>query len=347
MTPRPNLDFIRAFAVVLVVLDHTLLALNIHWLGSWQVEWIGIVGVYIFFVHTALVLMWSLERKPHVLDFYIRRVFRIYPLAICAIWIALLSHAPVNGTVDHYFQYHSVSTLNKITATLLVQNLVSSQSNLLGVLWTLPLEVQMYLFLPFLFFFVREEKSVWPLLLIWTLTCLTCRRLFGPVSSILPMVVPAFIPGVVAYIGFSKWRPRLPALCLLLLLALLTAGFMAHPNSRTAWPFCLALGLALPLIRDLRATWIVRASHEIAKYSYGIYLGHPFAIVLGLYLLRGHSLALQLSVEFASIAILSFAAYHLIEHPLIRLGSRVAARVERRHETRLASSLHEQTMLRS
>lgn len=338
MTPKPNLDLIRAFAVLLVVLDHTLLATNHRFLGSWDASWIGVVGVYIFFVHTALVLMWSLERRPFVLDFYIRRVFRIYPLAVCAIWIALLSHAPVNGTPLHYFDFVPVSTRNKITATLLVQNLVYQQSNVLGVLWTLPLEVQMYVFLPFLFFFARAQKSIWPLLLIWTLSCLTCRMLFAPVLAVLPTVVPAFIPGVMAYVGFSKWRPRLPAVSLVLLLALLTTAFMAHPTSRTAWPFCLALGLALPFIRDLRARWLVRASHELAKYSYGIYLGHPFAIVLGVYLLRGHSLALQLSVEFASIALISVAAYHLIEHPLIRVGSRVAARAERHHEARAANS---------
>ena len=43
-----------------------------------------------FFVHTALVLMWSLDRRPHILDFYIRRIFRIYPLAIFAVLCALL-----------------------------------------------------------------------------------------------------------------------------------------------------------------------------------------------------------------------------------------------------------------
>ncbi len=332
MTPRPNLDFIRAIAVCLVVFDHTLLAMKIQFLGVWEVEWIGLAGVYIFFVHTALVLMWSLERKPFVLDFYIRRVFRIYPLAIVAIWVALLTHAPVNGTVSNYFQYLHVSMLNKVSATLLIQNLLPLQSNLLGVLWTLPLEVQMYLFLPFLFFFVRQEKSIWPLVLIWFLICLCCRTLFPSISATLPMVAPAFIPGVIAYVGFGKWRPRLPAMLLLPALVVLVTAFLAHPSSRTAWVFCLSLGLLLPVIKDLREPWILRASHEVAKYSYGVYLSHPFAIVLGLYVLRGQSLAIQLSVEFASIILLSVAAYHLIEYPLIRLGSRVAAHVEQRYK---------------
>src|SRR5580692_6250213 len=103
MKELPNLDFIRAMAVLSVVFEHILIAHGVTRLGPINVAWIGVVGVFIFFVHTALVLMWSLERRPHTLDFYIRRVFRIYPLAIVAIVIALLFRAPVGGTADDFF----------------------------------------------------------------------------------------------------------------------------------------------------------------------------------------------------------------------------------------------------
>ena len=339
MTPKPNLDLLRAIAVSMVVADHTLLAYGISHVGAWSTEWIGVVGVYMFFVHTALVLMWSLERKPYTLDFYIRRVFRIYPLAMLAVLVAIVTKAPVNGTVAHYFFHPPVSAENAISALLLVQNLVHGQTNLISVLWTLPLEVQMYVFLPFLFFFVQHEKAIWPLLLVWVLVCAVCRIQYPAVDSALPMVVPLFLPGVMAYIGFSKWRPRLPAWALPLLLCGLVAWFMAQPNSRRAWPFALVLGLALPLLRQFRAGWITRPSHELAKYSYGIYLAHPFAIVLGPYLLARHSLLLQLAMEFAAIAVIAVGAYHLVEHPFIRLGSRLAAKAEVLYEKKEAAPI--------
>ena len=332
MTPKSNLDFLRACAVILVVLDHTLLALKIELIGSWQTAWIGLVGVYIFFVHTALVLMWSLSRRPHTLDFYIRRVFRIYPLALVALWAAIITHAPTHGTVTNYFHYDPVSLKNMLTTSLLVQNLFFAQSDILNVLWSLPLEVQMYLFLPFLFFFVRQEKAIWPLLLVWALVCAFCRVLFPAIGSSLAMVVPAFIPGVIAYVGFSKWKPTLSPYLLPPALFAMIALFMHHPNSRRLWVFCLALGLLLPHLRDFTTRWIVRPSHEIAKYSYGLYLGHPFSIVLGLYILRGRPLPLQLAVELLSLAAFAVAGYHLVEHPMIRLGSRVATLVENRYE---------------
>jgi peptidoglycan/LPS O-acetylase OafA/YrhL len=81
----PNLDLVRSMAVISVVVEHTLLSLGILKIGPFPIKYLGVMGVMVFFVLTTLVLMWSLERKPHTLDFYIRRVFRIYPLALAAI----------------------------------------------------------------------------------------------------------------------------------------------------------------------------------------------------------------------------------------------------------------------
>jgi peptidoglycan/LPS O-acetylase OafA/YrhL len=90
-------------AVISVVVEHTLRSLGVLRLGP--VPYLGVTGVMVFFVHTTLVLMWSLERKPNTLDFYIRRVFRIYPLALLAIAIVMIFHAPVAGTAYQPFHY--------------------------------------------------------------------------------------------------------------------------------------------------------------------------------------------------------------------------------------------------
>lgn len=78
-----------------MVVEHTLLSLGILKIGPFPIQYLGIMGVMVFFVLTTLVLMWSLERKPHTLDFYIRRVFRIYPLALAA--IAMVVHVSCAG----------------------------------------------------------------------------------------------------------------------------------------------------------------------------------------------------------------------------------------------------------
>jgi peptidoglycan/LPS O-acetylase OafA/YrhL len=66
----------------------------------------------------------------------------------------------------------------------------------------------------------------------------------------------------------------------------------------------------------------------------GVYLMHPFALVIGLYLLRGHSLGVRLFAEAVPLVVLPVVAYHLLEHPMIRLGARLAGRAEKRYEQR-------------
>jgi peptidoglycan/LPS O-acetylase OafA/YrhL len=60
------------------VASHSLLYTNSP--DHHKLWFIGLLGVSLFFVHTTLVLMWSLERDPHPLRFDVRRAFRIYPL---------------------------------------------------------------------------------------------------------------------------------------------------------------------------------------------------------------------------------------------------------------------------
>ena len=202
----------------------------------------------------------------------------------------------------------------------------------MGVMWSLPYEAQMYLALPVLFFFIRRNFSLWPLLLFWIFTVMVCRSLFSTVSHNFFLCIPYFLPGVMAYISFGRRKAILPAWSLPIALLIAWFVFMIKPGWRAADFLCLAVGLGLPSFRQISARWLVRVSHEIAKYSYGIYLAHPFSIVLGLYLMPHCSLALQLAVIFGSLPIFAVAAYHLLEKPMIQIGARLANHMEKRYE---------------
>ncbi len=327
----------RAVAVIFVVVDHTCLALRVHHLGRWDPGWLGMLGVFLFFVHTSLVLMWSLERRPHVLDFYIRRVFRIYPLALLAIGVAVVSHAPTAGDVQNFFGTPRLTAVDVLTHCLLLQDLRPGTPPLVNVMWTLPLEVQMYVLLPVLFFFARGQKTLWPLLLIWVLVFSYCRVTFAVNAVDLATVVPMFIPGVMAYVGFARRVPSLPGWLFGVFVALIASVFMVHPSNRRGWYVALSLGLLLPFFRQLRWRPVVRTSHYIAQYSYGMYLSHPFALVIGMYLFKAHAVWLQLSVETLVIVAVSVGAYHLLEEPMIRVGARLAAEMEFQYEEGVSS----------
>ena len=335
MRNKPNLDLLRSFAIALVLLDHICLAKKVTLVGHWMPTWIGVIGVYFFFVHTCLVLMWSLERKPHTLDFYIRRAFRLYPLVAVVVFAVFLLRPPLH-IGDFPFVPGDLHLSAGFANLLLVQN-IASRPSVSGVLWSLPLEVDMYLLLPLLFFFVRRNFSLWPLLLIWGMMMGNARSLHIN-GNCFVTVIPCFLPGVMAYVLYRRTRPRLPAWLFPVFLLALCVGFMQHPSVPASWPMCLALGLALPFFRQIQFAPLIRATHEIAKYSYGVYLSHSFAITLGIYLLPHANFLIQLAVIFASTAILSIAAYHLVEKPMIDLGARVAARAETGYEQKHLSA---------
>jgi peptidoglycan/LPS O-acetylase OafA/YrhL len=329
---RPNLDLVRSIAVISVVVEHTLLSLGILKIGPFPIPFLGVMGVMIFFVHTTLVLMWSLERKPDTLDFYIRRAFRIYPLALLAIAIVMIFHAPVAGTASlQPFHYADPTWRDVAIQATLVPNMLTDKWPIMGVLWSLPYEVEMYILLPVLFFFLRKNFTIWPLLLMWMMVVLLTLGVPKTTHNF-GVAIGYFLPGAMAYVGFGRWKSRLPAWMLPVFLAALWAAFLLHANFHRGWMACLLLGLGLPLFHQIRAPWLIAASHTIAKYSYGVYLMHPFALVIGLYLLRGHSLGVRLLAGAVPLVVLPVLAYHFIEYPMIRVGARLATRMEQREE---------------
>jgi peptidoglycan/LPS O-acetylase OafA/YrhL len=328
MRDMPNLDFVRSVAVITVVLEHILLAFGFLQAGPYSMAYLGVLGVMVFFVLTSLVLMWSLERRPHTLDFYIRRWFRIYPLALAVIAVAFLFHAPTGGSPDAIFQYSDPSLHDLLMQSSLLQ---PADSLLVGVMWTLPYEVEMYLLLPVIFFFVRKNFSLWPLLVLWGLVLLNMRNVPSDMHNF-GVAIGYFLPGVMAYVAYGRWKPKLPAYLLPVFLLAAWAIFLYHCDFHKAWWFCLLIALGLPLFRQIKSELVLAPSRVLARYSYSVYLTHPFALMVGLHLLQGHSLALRLTVSGLCLVVFPVAAYHLLEHPLNRIGSRFAARAEKRYE---------------
>jgi peptidoglycan/LPS O-acetylase OafA/YrhL len=79
-----NLDVLRAMAVLSVLFAHSteVMTFGSDALRDTLDVRIGRFGVLLFFIHTALVLMMSLQRNSSTSRFYIQRVFRIYPLSL-------------------------------------------------------------------------------------------------------------------------------------------------------------------------------------------------------------------------------------------------------------------------
>jgi peptidoglycan/LPS O-acetylase OafA/YrhL len=333
--PERNLDVLRAVAVLCVLADHVVISATAPGNISWG--WVGRAGVLIFFVHTALVLMGSLERAGDTregwpLRFYVRRAFRIYPLAIAAILFVLVlripAHTPHVGLVARFFPPDSVTLFSNL---LLVQNLTRAR-DIIGVLWTLPIEVQMYLTLPFCYLIAR--RSVLGVAGLLALGAIAGMAWFAEVHVpglwrlTMLIFVPCFLSGVLAYALLRHGvTPRIPGGLWFLLVAIVLAGFFAarahYEDPLPQWAFCLALGILIPFGREISLSPVSRAAHVIAKYSYGIYLLHLPLLWIALVPFRAAPIALQWLLFAILMVTVPWIAFQLIERPGIRLGQRL------------------------
>jgi peptidoglycan/LPS O-acetylase OafA/YrhL len=327
-----NLDFLRAVAVLLVFITH-LYGIYTGKGAKWDFFWhIGQLGVLMFFVHSCLVLMWSLERSGLngwrvFVPFYVRRAFRLYPLSVVCVLIA------------YYFDARW-SPVNLWPNLTLTQNLFFTDQPVipptLTPLWSLPLEVQMYIVLPVLFLMLRN-RSLKLLALLWSSSI--------PVALLQPgwgerfeifKYAPCFLGGVVAW-RLMRDTARLPGW--LWPLAIVAASLTWMTAAPSYLPlhiaaFGICLGLAIPLFREIPWSHVRTASRITARYSYSIYLTHfpimvyvfsdprdpRFKVIHQLPPLKHLSRTLHFALFFLLSVLAPLALYHLIEKPGIQLG---------------------------
>lgn len=330
--PERNLDVLRAIAVLLVLANHVINALTGH--GTELAAWLGRAGVMAFFVHTSLVLMASLERdgapqrSGWIKRFYVRRILRIYPLAIAAVVLVLVLHVPrltVFGRRESY-------SMGDIVANFALVQSVLNRPSILGVLWTLPLELQMYIALPLCYLAARRPSfgAMAALLLAGLAMPVIATRGYDTIPGIwrLPVLkyVPCFLAGVLAY-----WLLRRPMKAILsswlwipIVAADLVLGYFASEISPDSWvlraAFCGLIGIAIPLVANLVPSRLTYGAHVIAKYSYGIYLLHPIALWFGFNVLRDQSPIVRFIGIGGSLSLGCYVAYRYIEKPGIELG---------------------------
>lgn len=328
-----NLDVLRSAAVIFVVVSHLLIEGWGYGKGTYSTQTLGTLGVLIFFVHTCLVLMLSLERQaaregqfPKALPFLVARAFRIYPLSV----VVVATVSTVAWTSD---QFHpgGWAILSNI---LLIQNL-TGHASIPPVLWSLPFELQMYLFLPSLYMLVSltGKQARYHIGALWTgmvLVILGFWKMGWDYGLIL--FFPCFLPGVLAFCLRDVRRELAPSVLFLFVgvMAVIYPWMVGHGIKATvfSWPICLVLGILIAYCREISVPGLKAVSEIIARYSFGLYLVHVPMINFAFHYLDWLPRFVSWLVFFAGTGGLACLAYHAIEKPCTDFGRGVADRLK-------------------
>lgn len=335
-----NLDQLRAIAVLTVIIDHLIPTMVHHGVyvpiaARDLTEHIGHAGVLAFFVHTSLVLMYSLERmrgqdaEGLIPRFYLRRAFRIYPLSIACILAVLVFSLP-----DATWRAPTdISTAEVLSNVFLVQNLVTGQSMLVPM-WSLPYEVQMYLFLPFLFALTHYARAVWIIGITLMASYVGAYVLFKLDGGHMNLAgyVPCFLAGVLCYTLRDRLPRVLPGQAWPIFVILMVSGYCYMQLDShgviywLGWLYALILGVAINVFRDSDLRRLNKVCLHVATYSYGLYLLHVPCLYV-IYDVWAPSSPVVAVVAFLALtAAASVAAYHLLEAPMVNLGRRLTER---------------------
>jgi peptidoglycan/LPS O-acetylase OafA/YrhL len=201
------IDLVRAFAILIVLAHHLGLASisnPSHFFPPaylWYRVWInGYFGVTIFFVVSGFVITRLIASEsgglfnPNFKEFYTRRVGRIFPLLIlvCLVGVISISVFPVNSKSFAYIFkdpstpippgfWASIATFSfnwyQVFSGYLHEKI--SAGMYWGVLWSLSIEEQFYLFYPFLLKNLRNKKNLIFFLIALIVLGPLCGKLFA------------------------------------------------------------------------------------------------------------------------------------------------------------------------
>jgi peptidoglycan/LPS O-acetylase OafA/YrhL len=313
------LDGWRGISILLVLGAH-LLPLSPK---SWRFnEMAGPMGMALFFTLSGFLITRFLLQHDSILDFLIRRFFRIVPLAWLALIIALpLSHAPASAYLPNFFFY----------ANLPPYHLVEVADHF----WSLCVEVQFYATVA-LIVALLGRRGLYLLIVICVAVTLHRVASGAEIEIVTWHRVDEILAGAILALTYAgrlgRPAPALLARSNAYLLVVLFA-VSCHPASGLAnylRPYLAAMLVGTTLYgAPTRVAAILRsrALRYIAAISFALYVFH--GLLVHTWLGEGDKLAkyLKRPLLFAAAFALAHLSTFQFEHRWIDFGKRLSARL--------------------
>lgn len=280
-----GLDALRGVAILLVIVSHFSGAV----IGSAAVIVFANAGVILFFFLSGFLMYWTLTIDPSVKNYAIRRAFRIMPIY----WLSIILVAALQNNRD----FAQILSNFSFTAPIF------GQERMLGVYWTLYIEVLFYCFAPSIFFLGVRGVRFAPyaafafLAIIWATFGLGAGAPFYVTFCLCGMQVAAWHCGKLN--GAEAILSTATASALFTLLVPLPLYLAAVP-----------LVSAGMLYTALRLNARLLPLEWLGAVSYGWYLFHSIA---------GYGSPVIAAASLAAAAI----AYWMVERPAIAIGKKI------------------------
>jgi peptidoglycan/LPS O-acetylase OafA/YrhL len=269
----PTLDGVRGLACLIVVLHHFRQTLELNIGDPWNE--IGSAGVLIFFALSGFLMTRLYYHTPLTYDsgmkYIVSRFSRITPayyIAILFVWLVYIFHP------EFQFQMDPV---------MLVRSFMFIGSE--GVFWSIPPEIQFYLFFVFIWFCHEKLKAGnhrWTVALIAISLFFIATKSFWP-GILLPSKYHIFLYGFLAgvLIGHEKIRHYACNIWFQSVIMLATAAyfylFITYDNIYVDLIFpILVAAMVMSLSVTTPASWVFQTSflRLLGNASFSIYLFH-------------------------------------------------------------------------
>ena len=284
------------------------------YLGNW--------GVVLFLICSGFILPVSLERQSSLGRFWVRRVFRLYPLY----WVSVVMLTAFGlGDTGLVLSGPPAQSIRIFLANMTMFQAFMGIPHLFTLYWTLTLELLFYLLLSLLFLLKLNARfSAATLVLI--LIAIGAELIIPlPFAFSYSTHLILILIGMVAYRHYSgTLRPAIGVGVVLLTPLMLVIPQLVDPGNshrQLAWVVaqlaaCACFGVAYYLR--------TRPVHPILRYfgriSYSTYLMHSFVLDT---IPQLSSPLLTLLVWLLALLLVASATYWWVERPMIALGQRL------------------------
>ena len=342
-----NIDALRGFLAIGVFIHHVDIWFHYLHTGFWNIVSsdlyadLGGVSVSFFFMITSFLFVSRIleyeKKKVDWTQFYVSRIFRLFPLYFFSIVILLIIVLQTSSWEIKVSWFKFIRNIAYWLTFTIFSDGVINANNLTGitnagVVWTLPFEWVFYFSLPVLALLVTRKRVNVFYVVLGLVFVIGFIKIHGiEVKHVLSFAGGAIAPILLKYLkkaeDYNKWQYSM------LILGCFGAIAFAGNTSDFFIKFCLALIFTLiALGNDLWGLLNSRILKLLGEICYSTYLLHGIVIfiainyVIGFEVVRGFSVwkyYLTIMILTPFIVGISYIGFRLIEKPFMELSKKI------------------------